>query len=470
LRYFLAIFCLLSLSGCVNYAGIHSHAQASDEAMLNSSYADEPVKKVSCHTGRWWTVFHDPQLNNYIETALASSPDLAVAQSRVRQAQSIAALAGSNLYPGIDSYGEITRERITRVGLFPPPYGGNTYTETNFGFNFNYEFDFWGKNRQTLNARLSEERAVEFDYAQSRLVLATAVASSYFQLQSVESQLRLAEDLQSQNQELLNIITVRAKHGVESDIPVSTANAEMQVTRITVAQLKESVKLSQHQLAALMGKNPMTTNITAAKFSYHQNLFVLPKIIPANLLARRPDLAAARLRVQMAAHDINAAKARFYPNINLVALLSLQSYTLNEAFGLPARDMAIGSAIDLPVFDAGARRAGLSQRYAEFDNAVGSYNSTILQGLREVSDDVSTLHSLDAQQRAQQDVLQATLLNYKLVKSRYAHGIVDYSNVLQQKNNLVAQQNQQIQLQAQHYKSMVAMIKALGGNYLRAEG
>jgi NodT family efflux transporter outer membrane factor (OMF) lipoprotein len=296
------------------------------------------------------------------------------------------------------------------------------------------------------------------------------VASSYFQLQSVESQLRLAEDLQSQNQELLNIITVRAKHGVESDIPVSTANAEMQVTRITVAQLKESVKLSQHQLAALMGKNPMTTNITAAKFSYHQNLFVLPKIIPANLLARRPDLAAARLRVQMAAHDINAAKARFYPNINLVALLSLQSYTLNEAFGLPARDMAIGSAIDLPVFDAGARRAGLSQRYAEFDNAVGSYNSTILQGLREVSDDVSTLHSLDAQQRAQQDVLQATLLNYKLVKSRYAHGIVDYSNVLQQKNNLVAQQNQQIQLQAQHYKSMVAMIKALGGNYLRAEG
>jgi NodT family efflux transporter outer membrane factor (OMF) lipoprotein len=438
--------------------------------MLNSSYVDKPVKKVSCHTRSWWTVFNDPRLNQYIETALANSPDLAIAQSRIRQAQSAAALAGSDLYPGIDADAQITRERITRTGLFPPPIGGNTYTETNFGFNFNYEFDFWGKNRQTLKARLTEQRAVEFDYAQSRLVLATAVASTYFQLQAIETRLRLAEDLQHQNQELLDIISVRAQHGVESDIPVSTANAEMQATKITVSQLRELVKLSQHQLAALMGKNPMTTRITAAKFAYHPHLFILPKIIPANLLARRPDLAAARLRVQMVAHDINAAKARFYPNINLLALLSLQSYTLNEAFGLPARDLAIGSAIDLPVFDAGARRAGLNQRYAEFDNAVGSYNATILQGLREVSDEVTTLNSLNAQQRAQQSVLQATLLNYKLVKSRYAHGIVDYSNVLQQKNNVVAQQNQQIQLQAQHYKSMVAMIKALGGNYLRAEG
>jgi NodT family efflux transporter outer membrane factor (OMF) lipoprotein len=439
--------------------------------MLHSSYTDgAPPKKFTSQNSQWWTKFKDPELNKLVNTALCGSPTLQIAESRVRQAQQFAALADSNLFPSVTFDTEISRERITSTGIFPAPIGGNTYSETNIALNFNYEFDFWGKNRQTLAARISSARAAAEDLAESRLVLAAAVTSTYFQLQSNQVELKLAQSILKQQEELLDIITDRAKHGVESDIPVTTAVADMQSLKITVTQLHERVKLSQHQLAALIGKNPFTTQITARKFAYNSRLMQLPKVIPANLLARRPDLKAACLRMEAAAHEINAAKARFYPNFNIIGLLSLQSFDLPKAIELPSRDNSIGAALDLPIFDAGARRASLREKYAEYDSAVGSYNDTILTGLRDVADQVTKLNSLNAQQSAQRNVLSATKRNYQLTLSRYHHGIVDYTDVLQIKTTLLREQNQQIALQAQHLNSIVAMIKALGGNYLTVEG
>jgi outer membrane protein TolC len=137
---------------------------------------------------------------------------------------------------------------------------------------------------------------------------------------------------------------------------------------------------------------------------------------------------------------------------------------------LPSRDNSIGVAIDLPIFDAGARRANLREKYSEFDQAIGSYNDTILTGLREVADQVSKLNSLNAQQRDQNGVLRDTLRNYQLTVARYRHGIVDYTNVLQVKSTLLRQQDQQVDLQTRHLQAMIAMIKALGGTYITAEG
>jgi NodT family efflux transporter outer membrane factor (OMF) lipoprotein len=458
--YLFTLVCLLGLTGCVNYAGIHSDSKPTDDYMLQSNYNDKvvPHKKISCVCKEWWTRFKDPQLNRLIYTALADSPTLQIAESRVREAQHIAELMGSNLFPSLNFDSEISRERITQTGLLPPPLGGNTYTETNIALNFNYEFDFWGKNRQVLASKISLANAAKADYYQARLVLASAVASTYFQLQSNQQQLKLSEAILQQQNELANIVVVRAQHGVESDIPVTSANADTQTLRINVSQLREQVKLSQHELAALIGKNPFTTAIAARRFHYDPSLVRIPKVIPANLLARRPDLIAARMRAEAAAHEINASKARFYPNVNLIMLLSLQSFTLQKALILPSRDNSVGVAIDLPIFDAGARRANLRGKYAEYDEAIGSYNNTILTGLHDVADQVSKLNSLSAQQHDQSGVLRDTLRNYQLTVARYRHGIVDYTDVLQVRTSLLRQQDQQVDLQSRHLQAMVGMM------------
>jgi NodT family efflux transporter outer membrane factor (OMF) lipoprotein len=462
---FICIASLFSLAACVNYANIHEHTVPLNDAMLTTSYSDDKEARANANNPNWWMIFHDSTLNKLVATALSDSPTIQIAQSRIAEASHVADQAHSTLWPSVDASGQINRERISENTIFPPPFAGNTYTDTNIGVQFQYEFDFWGKNRHILASKISEKRAIEADYAESRLVLATAVTYQYLQLQYDTAALKVGEAILHQRRAIANIIKARASHGVESDIPLSKANTDVEIATINVASLAEQIKLSQHQLAALIGKNPFTADIEANKFMYQKKLATLPKVLHANLLGRRPDIIASRWRIEAAAQRVNAAKARFYPNINLIGILSLQSYSLGKAFYSSSRDDSIGAAIDLPIFDAGARRAYLATRYDEFDIASEQYNQTILTALRDVANQASTLHSLDTQIAAQAVALHAAERSYKLTASRYQHGITEYLQVLEIQNTLLQEQNRQIQLQARHLQAAVLMIKALGGNY-----
>jgi NodT family efflux transporter outer membrane factor (OMF) lipoprotein len=464
------LFSLILLTGCVNYAGIHGDNKPVDDAMLNTSYSTNLHVKLSQNTGRWWLIYHDQQLNKLIDTALRDAPDLQIAQSRLAASRHIAEAAGASLWPQADLSGSIQRERLTENTFFPPPFGGNTYTETNVGLNFNYELDFWGKNRAIIASRTSEASAALADVAEARLILATAVTSDYFQLQYELSSLKLFQNIVKQRKEMLQIIQVRGAHGIVSDIPITTARADLQSALIAVASLQEQSQLTQHRLAALIGLNPFTADIKVKPFAYNKNIYYLPKVLPANLLARRPDIIAARLRMEAAASQVKVAKAYFYPDVNLMALWSYQSFILSKAFDSGSRDSYYGAAVDLPIFDAGRRRANLGTQYAEFDAAKEQYNKTILNALKDTADRIATLHSLSKQEADQNSSYQATRKNYQLTDARYHHGINDYMSVLKIRGDLLNQKNDQIQLQAQHLKATVAMIKALGGNYNLIEG
>jgi NodT family efflux transporter outer membrane factor (OMF) lipoprotein len=234
--------------------------------------------------------------------------------------------------------------------------------------------------------------------------------------------------------------------------------------KLIAAQIEAERKLSLNQLTLLLGKNPATTEIDTNSFSYRQYRINMPASLPANLLAKRPDIHASRLRAEAAAHKINVAKARFFPNINLNALFSYQSVVTGQLFNPASQNNAITGAIDLPVFDAGARRANLGARYAEYDLAVNDYNQTILVALREVADQVASLKSIHAQLRAQKTSLNAYEKKFKLTSSSYKHGIVDYTQFLESKNSVLQQRAINIYLQSRYLQTVVAMMKALGGN------
>ncbi|MES2217490.1 MAG: efflux transporter outer membrane subunit [Pseudomonadota bacterium] len=469
MRSHIIILLCLVLSSCVNYAGIHGNSKPLDNGMLNTSYSTDHYQKISANTADWWLIYRDPQLNKLINTALKDSPSLQIAQSRLSAARHIAEAAGSRLWPQVDATGSIQRERLTENTFFPPPFGGNSYTETNVGLNFNWELDFFGKNRAIIAARTNEARAAQAEVAEARLILAAAVASDYFNLQLERISLKIFADIVKQRKEMLGIIKVQAKHGIASDIPITTASAELQVAQETIAQLQEQYQITIHKLAALVGMNPFIAELKVNHFSYNKNIFRLPKVIPANFLARRPDIIASRWRMEAAAAQVKAAKARFYPNVNLIALWSYQSFILSKAFDSASRDSYFGAAIDLPIFDAGRRRAELATQYAEFDTAQEQYNETILNALRDTADQIATLHTLHRQEAEQVTAFKDAQKNYQLTKARYHNGINDYMSVLNSKESLYIQQNALILLQTQHLKATVAMIKALGGNYLRLE-
>jgi NodT family efflux transporter outer membrane factor (OMF) lipoprotein len=425
----------------------------------------ESYKKVIPRTSVYgWYKFNDPQLNQLITASLADSPDMKMAEARLRIATHITAGSTSTLWPSIAFNGDVARERFAEFGLVPPPFNGHTYNIGTLGFNLNYELDLWGKNRQMLAANVSDECRALADLAQAQLILSAAVANTYFQLLGAIAQGKIAQENLQQSEDIATIIVKQRTHGIASDIPVKTALANTHSATLIVEQHKQIEMLSRHRLAVLLGKNPLATKMMTRQFAYHPYSFTLSKQLSANLLAKRPDISAAKARVEAAAHRINVAKAYFFPNINLSALYSYQSIGLGHLFNVGSQNNAIDGAIDLPIFDAGKRRANLGVKYAEYDLAVNEYNQTILTALREVADQLSILQTIHAQLLAQSQLVNAIKYNYKLFNSRYKHGIVGYEQVLQLRGQLLEQRSQQVNLQTHYVQAAVAMLKALGGN------
>lgn len=460
-RFLLSLVCLFGMSGCVYYGDIHGGSRPLSTAELNASHTYRVPSSFKAYS--WWKKFRDPQLNQLMDVALQDSPTVLTAAARVREAKHLAEGAAAPLWPSLDFSGYVERAKFSYYGLVPPPFNGHTYNIGDLGFNLNYDIDFWGKNRETLAARVSAECAAQAELAEARLILSAAVANTYFQLLGNMEQLRLAKLYWRQSKELSDIVVDRAKNGIESDIPVKTALSNEQTARLSIDQFREAETLSRNQLAVLLGKNPFMTRIEARPLRFHVYHISLPVPLTANVLAQRPDIYAAKARAQAAAHVIKVAKAAFFPDISLNAVFSYQSVGLGHLFDVVSQNNSGTAAVDLPIFDAGARRANLGVKYAEYDVAVNQYNETILNALRDAADQLASLKSLRAQLASQGNAILATRHNYKLFLSRYNHGVVDYVPVLEISQLLTQQQATEANLQVRHLQKAVAMIKALGG-------
>jgi NodT family efflux transporter outer membrane factor (OMF) lipoprotein len=289
------------------------------------------------------------------------------------------------------------------------------------------------------------------------------VATTYFDIQNNMIQQRLAKENVRLLKQLADIVVAREKQGIESNIPVKTALSNAQAATLSIEDYKRGELQSRHQLAVLMGKNPLNTQIDTATFIYNKKQLMLPAVIPANILAQRPDIASARALTEAAAHQVNVAKTAFFPNINLKGLLSLQSVYFTKAFNIWLQNDNASAAFDLPIFDAGARRANLGVNYTQYELSVNQYNQTILNSLQQVGDQLSALKTLDTQIKAQNQALNNTASNYKLFQARYTQGIIDYTQLIEIKQLLIQQKAALYTLQTRQKQAFVALLAALGG-------
>lgn len=464
-RYILILsYFLAALSGCVNYYGEKSKSTLLTADALSHPQVSASQYHPSSTASGWWQQFHDRQLNEFVTIALSDSPTMQSAEYRLRKAQQVTEEAITTVWPSVDASGYMQRQRFAQYGLVPPPFNGKTFNIGEVGLNFNYELDFWGKNRQLIAASVNEACAAQEDVQAAKLILSSAVITTYFQLQAQMAQLKLAQQLTAEEQAIFNIVQYRTTRDVTSALPVTEAMNNLAASKLTTQQLQAAIKLSINQLAVLMGKNPAVVNLEVKQFAFHRYKAGVPKQLPAHLIAQRPDVRASKLRVEAAAHRINVAKARFFPDVNINALFSYQSIKFHELLNPQSQNNAITGAFDLPIFDAGLRRAQLGENYAEYDIAVSNYNQSILTALREVMDQLVTLKSLTTQLNTQALSTKSAAERYRLMSSQYKHGIVNYEVVLQSKNAWLQQQAANIDLQTKHLQAIVAMHKALGGN------
>jgi len=453
----------VALAGCASYSGIHGEAHALAPQSLafdqNPGGGDWPRED-------WWTMFGDPKLGALMRQALEGNPSLRAAEARVRAARALADAAGASLYPRLDLDASATRQRISRNDIYPPPFGGSWVNQGRIALDFNYEFDFWGKHRAELEAALGEARAVLADAAQARLVLATALAQSYFQTQTDLAALAVARQTLAQRDSLLELNRVRASRGLEAAIAVRQSDQQIASSRVEVSAAEAAVQLDRHQLAALLGLGPdAPLEVEPALHAYGEAL-ALPANLPADLLARRPDLAAQRWRLEAAAAQTGAAKADFFPNVNLAAFAGFSATSLHGLnLGAGSGVIGVGPALHLPIFDAGRLRANLRGRYGEYDAAVEQYNQTLIDALRQVADQVASVRAAQQQLGDQANALAAAEDAYRLTLDRYRAGLTSYLDVLVNEERLLAERLNRVRLQGRSLALAVGTIRALGGGY-----
>jgi NodT family efflux transporter outer membrane factor (OMF) lipoprotein len=460
----------VSIAGCVSYSGIHGESQALAPEAL--AFAQTPGTDGALVPGDWpredwWTMFGDTRLDVLMQQALAGSPSLRAAEARVRSASALADSARTSLYPTIDLSASANRERFSANDIYPPPFAGSRVNQGRTTLDFNYEFDFWGKHRNELAAALGGARATAADAAQAKLVLAAAVAHSYFQLQSDLASLSVAQDTLAEREGLRELNRVRTSRGLEVAIALRQSDQQVAASRVEVTAAEAAVQIDRHQLAALLGLGPdAALDIQPVLHTYDEALS-LPANLPADLLARRPDIAAQRFRLEAAAAQIGAAKADFFPNVNLTAFIGFGATALNglNLFTAASRVAGVGPALHLPIFDAGRLRADLRGRYGEYDAAVEQYNQTLLDALRQVADQVSSVQAVKQQLKYQAVALAAADDAHRLTLDRYRAGLSSYLDVLVNEERLLAERMNRVRLEGRNLALAVEMIRALGGGY-----
>ncbi len=453
-------------TGCASFDGLAPKAVQTDAAALavGQSLAGARLAPTAWPSSAWWQRFGDPQLDALITEALAGSPGIGGAQARIDRAVALAASSGAALAPQASASADITRQHFSANGIFPPPIAGSWHTQTQLALNFSYELDLWGRNRAAYDAALGQVKAAEVDAYAMGLLLSSSVARAYAQLGRSFEQLDLAQATLAQRQAIFDLIRQRVGAGLDSDIELKQAEVSIPAARARIAQLEEEIALGRNLLAALLGQGP-DRGLAIARPHIQAQSISLPSALPADLLGRRPDVVAQRWRVESARRDIDAAKGQFYPNVNLSALVGVQSISFSKLLSSGSEVPAFGPALRLPLFDGGRLRGNLAARDADYDLAVEQYNQALIDALREVVDQLASLRSVDAQ-RVQLDRGLATARQaHELALARYRAGIGSYLQVLAAEAPLLEQQSLQANLRAHELELSISLIRALGGGF-----
>lgn len=453
------------LSACANYAGIHSDKQMAQPQQFNTTQS-LPAGSGHWPAADWADQFGDAQLKALLAEALKGSPTLEQARARVAQAQAFSETAKANTLPRVDADYSLTRQQYSGTALVPPPYGGSWQTENKGLLTASYDLDLWGKNREALKAAVSQVEASQADAEVVKLTLNTSIARTYNQFARLYALRDIAQDEVTRREQIDRITAGRIATGLDTEVERKTAQANLATSRANLAALDGSILTTRYQLAALLGEGPdRGLSIERPTLGVGDEVR-LPDNLPADLVSRRPDIVAARWRVDALTHEVKEAKAEFYPDINLSAAMGLDAFGFGRFLTAASRAGSAGAAIHLPIFDGGELRAQLKGRYAEFDYAVAGYNQTLITALTDVATQLAQIRSSDVQLGDAQAAQRAAREADDLAITQYKAGLTNQLTVLNADMNALQADQAVANLLMNRRDQQIALASALGGGYV----
>ncbi|MBM7404651.1 MULTISPECIES: efflux transporter outer membrane subunit [Sphingomonas] len=413
----------------------------------------------------WWSGFGDPQLSALIEEGLADSPDVVAAAARLRAARAIVEQRGAARLPSVGIEGNVSENKQSYNNGIPADFVPHGWNDTgSVAATLGFDLDLWGRNRAALAAATSEAEASRIDVEQARLVLSTNIASAYADLarQAAERAVQLRSlEVRRQTERL---VAQRVTNGLDTRAEVKQAEAAIPTIRAQIAAIDENIGLTRNRLAALLGKGP-DRGLSIALPPLPPGARALPAGVTTDLIGRRPDIAAARARVEARASEIKVARADFYPAINLNALVGFQSLGLGNLFKGGSTYGQVGPAFTLPIFRGGQLSGQYRGARASYDEAVASYDGTVANAYREVADAVTSQRALVERLAQTREALAASEEAWSLARQRYEGGLSTFLDVLTAEDRVLQNRTAVADLEARSFALDVQLVRALGGGF-----
>ncbi|WP_175957819.1 efflux transporter outer membrane subunit [Burkholderia sp. BCC0405] len=411
----------------------------------------------------WWKAFRDPVLDRLEAQVAAANPDVAAAVARHDEAAALFDQARSGLFPTIGLGAQVSSNRQSatrplRGSNQPDVYGSNTLDA-----GFDYDLDLWGKVRNEVAAGRADAQASADDLASVRLSLQASLANAYFNLRGLDQQQQLLADTIATYRRALQLTMSRHEGGIASDLDVSRAQTQLDSARASAEDVRARRALYEHSIATLTG-------VPASSFSLTPDLGVaylptIPAGIPATLLQRRPDVAAAERRMAAANAKIGVVRAAFFPDVTLGLIGGYQSSGLGHWLSAPNEIWSIGPSLALTLFDGGRRQALTDQAHAKLAENGARYRAVVLAACQQVEDNLALTHHLGDEAAREQEALDAAERTLQLSMSRYRDGVVSYLDVVTAQTTELNTKVAMLELDTRRQLAAVGLIAALGGGW-----
>lgn len=467
------VACLPLLILMVGCAPMHDNRQSLSQQTpaVNVDSALPAALKNGWPDSQWWKAYHDPQLNALIDSTLKNSPDMQVAEQRIQLAEAQAKAVKAQDGPEVDFSADVERQRMSAEGLMGPfaitdPAAGTTgpwYTNGTFGLTAGWNLDLWGKNRAEVAARIGEVKAREAEREQTRQLLASGVSRLYWEWQTQAALKTVLTQIKTEQQNVITVDRQLYQNGITSSVEGVETDIDSSKTEQQLNDVSGKMKVIEARLSALTNSQSSVMKLKATTLPAVESQ--LPSQLGYSLLARRPDLQAAHWYIESSLSSIDAAKAAFYPDVNLMAFLQQDALHLSDLFRHSAQQMGVTAGLTLPIFDSGRLNANLDITKAQSNLTVANYNKAVVDAVNDVARAASQVETLAQKNQHQQQIEHDAQRVVGLAQARYSAGIIAGSRVSEAKIPALREQLNGLVLQGQWLDASIQLTSALGGGY-----
>lgn len=437
------------------------------ETLAGENYKETPEQKPDgrpvwkaaepgeADTSPWWTVFGDETLNAFMPQLAMANPNADTARANLRAARAAAREATASFFPTVSTVGNVSRGQT----------GGNAAVQNTYKAQLSaaWELDIFGETRRLSESAEASSMAAEAQLAATLLALRAELAQNYFQLRSYDEQIALYARTVAAYEASLQITRNQHRAGTVTRLDVAQAETQLENARASMVDVELQRRQTEHAIAALLGLPPSLFAITPGALD--ANLPFIEPALPATLLERRPDIAAAERRMAAANAKIGVAKSAYFPTVTISSSGGYTGEAFRELFTLPNRAWAVGANLAQKIFQGGALLARTDQAIANWEASVAAYRKTVLDAFKEVEDQLAAAVLLEREEDIRLAALESAREAETIALARYKGGVVTYLTVVSTQATALTSARSAVTIKGRRFMAAVALIRSLGGGW-----